>query len=168
MRTAWGVFKAVQLTGMEDRDDFYRFWYNAVDLEPAEPILSSWKVMIESGGVLGAIAGNLLLTDRRLILEPMSSKRAAYAPHGMKFVINGLAKMQERKAPPMSRASLLTQLTAAPGNGKKATLAVTDSDGTVAFLFSVTRVPIGTGHVERRDEALARIRAASTNARLRA
>jgi hypothetical protein len=168
MRTAWGVFKAMKMTGIEDRGDFYRFWYNTVDLQPGEKLLASWKVIVELGGPFGALAGNLLLTDRRLILEPMSAKRAAYAPHGMKFVINGLASLTERKAPPIPTARHLADLTIVSRDGnRKATLAVTGSDGrTVEYFFSQVRIPTGTGHVQRRDEALNRIRAAAAAARV--
>jgi hypothetical protein len=34
--------------------------------------------------LFGALWGNLLISDRRLLFEPYSCKRVAYAPHGMK------------------------------------------------------------------------------------
>lgn len=160
MRSAWGVFRAIKMTGLDDRGGFYQFWYATVDLVPGERLVAAWKAIRTPASWMGAAFGNLLISDRRLIFEPYSSKRAAYAPHGMKIAINSFAKLAEQKAPPIARAIAFPELAAIRRTSTRgmSTLTVVDSRGEVSeFLLSATRPPIGTGHQQRRDEAALRI-----------
>jgi hypothetical protein len=163
MRTAWGVFRAVKMTGVDDRGDFYQFWYATVDLEEGERLVAGWKAVLGPRSWFGAQGGNLLVSDRRLIFEPYSSKRAAYAPHGMKIVINGMAKLAERKALPIPVAVALSDISAVERTGTESmsTLTVTDRWGNAwEFLLSATRPPVGAEHQQRRDAAALSIGAA--------
>jgi hypothetical protein len=163
LRTAWGAFRAIRMTGVDDRGDFYRFWYATVDLEDGERLVAGWKAVLGPRSWFGALWGNLLVSDRRLIFEPYSSKRVAYAPHGMKLVINGMAKLAERKAPPIPVAVALSDISTVERTGTESmsTLTVTDRWGNAReFLLSATRPPIGAGHQQRRDAAALRIGAA--------
>jgi hypothetical protein len=163
MRTAWGVFRAVKMTGVDDRGDFYQFWYATVDLEEGERLVAGWKAVLGPRSWFGAQGGNLLVSDRRLIFEPYSSKRAAYAPHGMKIVINGMAKLAERKALPIPVAVALSDISAVERTGSESmsTLTVTDRWGNAwEFLLSATRPPVGAEHQQRRDAAALSIGAA--------
>lgn len=160
MRTAWGLFRAVKMTGVDDRGDLYQFWYATADLATGERLVAGWKAVLRPRSWLEALGGNLLLSDRRLIFEPYSSKRAAYAPHGMKIPINGIAKLLERKAPPVPFAVDLSNISAIKRTGSEtiSTLTVTDRSGNAwEFLLSATRPPIGAGHRQRREEAVLRI-----------
>lgn len=163
MRTAWGVFKAIRMSGIDDRDDFYQFWYQAVDLQSGEVPLESWKAMrvpITLAQNLSVVGGNLILTTQRLIFEPGSNQRAAFGRRGSKFVINTLAAMQDRVSPRAPLAVPLQGLRVEPRSGAKHALAVSGSDGvTVELYFGLTTV--GRGDAGRRDEVLARLLAAT-------
>jgi hypothetical protein len=180
MRTAWGVFKARRMNGKDDRGDFYKFWYDTATLEPGEQILASWKVLASTGNFglewrgfietaqsgLGAIWGNLLLTNRRLILEPLSDgKRLAVGAHGIKFVANKMSEYLERKTPAAATAVQLAEITIEPRDeGEKITLLVRGPNGTAEYAFVGRIGNRKERHVERRDAAASRIRQAAANA----
>lgn len=42
VRSAWGVFKARGMRGVDDRQQFYRSWYRAWDMQPQETPLKGW------------------------------------------------------------------------------------------------------------------------------
>jgi hypothetical protein len=160
MRTAWGVFRAARMTGLDDRDDSYRFWYAAVDLQPGEHPVASWKVIRDPRSVMGAGAGNLILSDLRLIYEPMRNQRAAWGPHGVKPAVNLLSRYFDSRGTALPFALPLTDIArvAATGTERMGTLTVVDRAGATAeFLTSRIRPPVGSRHREVRDEALTRI-----------
>jgi hypothetical protein len=102
MHTAWGVFKAVRMSGVDDRGEFYQFWYMAVDLQPGEMPLESWKAMrvpTTRAQHLAVVGGNLILTTHRVLFKPYASQRAAFGPHGIKLIANTMASLQDRISP---------------------------------------------------------------------
>lgn len=179
MRTGWGAFKARRMNGKDDRSDFYEFWYDTATLEPGEQIFASWKVLATTGdlglewrgfvetarGGLGAIWGNLLLTDRRLILEPLSDgKRLAVGEHGIKFVVNKMSDYLERKTPAAATAVALSEIRIEPRDeAEKITLLVHGPNGTAEYAFVGRIGNRKEHHVERRDAAASRIRKAAAN-----
>ncbi len=167
MHTLWGVFKAVKMTGMTDRGGFYKFWYNTADLDSGEYYIASWKAFVPRGRFNAMdSAGNLLLTNRRLILEPYSQKRTGYGLHGSKIVVNSILAFTERKRSYNPAAWPLTKIEATPGDdSQKGRLVITEGIYTVEFLLSTYRFPSGEGHVKRRDEAANKIRSAIADAR---
>jgi hypothetical protein len=159
MRTAWGVFKAARMTGLDDRGDFYRFWYHAVDLGPDEEALESWKAMRVPGSTAEqffVVGGNLILTTRRLVFEPYRNHRAAFGQHGSKQMVNLLAAFSDRVAPRAPISISLDELLAEARHDRKVAVRVGDRDGTKAeFFFGATTIT--RGDMARRDAVLASI-----------
>lgn len=161
MRTAWGMFRALRMTGLDDRGDFYQFWYAFVELESGEQLLSSWRAFRDPRNLLGG-GGNLILSNRRLIYEPVRNFKAAHGEYGTKLVINALARHLDRKgtATPFAIPLGDVRQVTATGTNWMSTLTIADRTGASAeFLVSPTRPPVGSRHRELRDEALARISA---------
>lgn len=161
MRTAWGMFRALRMTGLDDRGDFYQFWYAFVELEPGEQLVKSWRAFRDPRNLLGG-GGNLILSNRRLIYEPVRNLQAAHGQYGTKLVINALARHLDKKGTATPFAipfGDLRQVTAT-GTSWMSTLTITDRTGASAeFLVSPTRPPVGSRHRVLRDEAIARISA---------
>jgi hypothetical protein len=169
MPTVWGGFKATGMSGLEDRGDLYRFWYNAVELPSDEMPVDSWKtVRVPIGRIqnFAVVWGNLVLTTGRLIFEPMSSKRAAFGDNGRKLLINTVAGLQDRISPRSSFAVPLTGLRVAAHDEDKHALAVNSPYGsTMEFYFGIPALgfgirAFGRGDAGIRGQVLARLIAA--------
>jgi hypothetical protein len=165
MHTAWGVFKAVRMSGIDDRGEFYQFWYMAVDLQPGEIPLDSWKaarVPTTRAQHFAVVGGNLILTNDRVLFEPYASQRAAFGPHGIKLIANTMAAVQDRISPRACVAVSRSGLRMEPKNEGKYTLELTSPDGG-AFDFYFPRnsslTAFARGDVNLRDEVLRRLNA---------
>jgi len=76
-RSAWGVIKARTMRGADDRSDFYRFWYCAWELGPREePVKGWWAIPVPKSRLAAMFqsGGNLVLTNKRLLWEPLATK----------------------------------------------------------------------------------------------
>jgi hypothetical protein len=165
MHTAWGVFKAYRMSGIEDRGEFYQAWYMAVDLQPGEVPLKSWKAMVvpaTRARQLAVVGGNLILTSHRVLFEPYASQRSAFGVHGTKLITNTMAGLQDRISPrasiAMSRKGLRVE---ARDEGKHALVLSSPSGPSVDFYFPGGTNPtvFGRGDANTRDQVLTRLQA---------
>lgn len=161
VRSAWGVFKARGMRGVDDRGDFYRFWYHAWEPEPPESPLNGWWAIryAESGlAALFPAGGNLVLTDRRLLWEPMTNGRAVYGPHGIKATANLLARAQDAVSPRTPLMWRLDRLVLQADAGRKAAVWIVADDHSPRVGFYFARGPMFSGSREERADFMARVR----------
>jgi hypothetical protein len=162
IRSAWGIFKARAMRGTDDRSAFYRIWYRAWELESQEePVKGWWAVPVPRSRLAAMFqsGGNLVLTTRRLLWEPMTtSSRSAYGPHGQKVTVNLIAKAQDAAAPAtpfewgLYRLNLKTS-----ENGKVAVWPTAEGSPPIGFFFG--RSVIYRGSLEERTDFVTRVRA---------
>jgi hypothetical protein len=149
----------MRMTGIDDRGDFYRFWYHTVDLTSGEEPLESWKAMrvpTSMAEQFYGVAGNLIVTTQRLIFEPYRNHRVAFGRHGSKMMINGLASLSDRIGRPAPITVSLDDLSVQVQDDSKFSMQVSARDAVkVAFFFG--RTTVGRGDAARRDAVLARI-----------
>jgi hypothetical protein len=121
-------------------------------LEIDEQLTNSWRVKTVGEKLLEESAGNLLLSQRRLIYEPfvgMQGKRHIAAP--AKSLQNSLIKFQERRYPIVSWAARLADVrVSAAGTDSRPTIVVSTPSGHTEFLFHALRV---ADRVQCRNEA---------------
>jgi len=154
VRSAWTVFKARQMRGAEDRGDLYRFWYHSWQLQPGEnPLKGWWAIKVVESGVAKVfpVGGNLVVTDQRLLWEPMRNGRASYGPHGIKLIVNLAARAQDAMSPRVPLAWPLNQFTLETSESRQAPVWIVPSgDARTGFYFADG--PIFPGSREKRAD----------------
>lgn len=149
------MFKARGMRGVDDRQEFYRFWYNAWDMQSQEaPLKGWWAIPMAESKISGLFqaGGNLVLTSKRLLWEPMTgTRRAVYAPYGMKIAINLMAKAQEAVSPRVALMWQLDGLTLDRSDGSKIAVFVSvTGDDRVGFYFAIGPLQRGS-ELERKE-----------------
>jgi hypothetical protein len=87
--------------GLTKRDRVYAGNFVTIPLEPGEERVASWMVRDVPEGVSwykanAAVAGNLILTSKRLLFEPHVPPMMAYGRHGKKIGFNLLQGFNTR------------------------------------------------------------------------
>lgn len=87
--------------GLKKRDRVYVGNFVTIPLEPGEERVASWMVRDVPEGVSwykanAAVAGNLILTSKRLLFEPHVPPMMAYGAHGKKTGFNLLQRSNTR------------------------------------------------------------------------
>jgi hypothetical protein len=139
VRSAWGVFKARRIRGVDDRGDFYRFWYHSWELEQGENPLKGWWAMPVVDSAIATVfqaGGNLVLTDRRLLWEPITNGRAVYGRHGLKLLVNIVARAQDAVSPRTPLAWRLNEFTLDASESRQAPVWIVHSGGRLGFSFA--------------------------------
>jgi hypothetical protein len=161
-KSAWGVIKARSMRGADDRSDFYRFWYCAWELEPGEePVKGWWAIPVPRSRLafFAQSGGNLVLTNKRLLWEPLATKgRSEYGPHGRKPIVNVIARAQDAAAPATPLEWGLDQLNLKTSdNGKVAVWPIAEGSPSIGFFFG--RSVLYRGSRDERTDFVIRVRA---------
>jgi hypothetical protein len=162
IRSAWGIIKARTMRGVDDRSDFYRFWYRAWELEPREnPVKGWWAIPIPKSRLAAGFqsGGNLVLTNKRLLWEPMATKvRSAFGPHGRKMIVNLIARAQDAAAPAMPLEWRLDHLDLKTSEDRKvAVWPIAEGSPPVGFFFG--RSILYRGSEDERADFVTQVRA---------
>lgn len=160
MASMWGIVKARKMRGVDDRGATYQFWYLARELAADEsPLAGWWAIAVRESKVAAFVqtGGNLVLTDRRLLWEPLrSDHRPVYGEHGVKTLVNAVGKVQDRVAPAMPLEWPLGGLHVEPADGAKVAVRVSGIDAPTGEFYFASG-PALRGSAERRREFIQRI-----------
>ena len=160
-KSAWGAIKARTMRGVDDRSDFYRFWYCAWELESwEEPVKGWWAIPVPRSRLAAFFqsGGNLVLTSKRLLWEPLATNvRSAYGPHGRKTIVNVIARAQDAAAPATPLEWRLDRLNLKTSeNGKIAVWPIAEESPSVGFFFG--RSVLYSGSRDERTDFVTRVR----------
>ena len=157
-RSAWGVLKARGMRGVDDRGEFYRFWYHSWEIERPETPLQGWWAMPLPESRLATmfqIGGNLVLTNRRLLWEPMTGGRAVSGD--AKKAINIIARAQESISPRRPAAWQLGQVRLTEADRRNSVLLGGDDDGGPGRAFYFAQSSAFGGSRDERTDFVTRV-----------
>jgi hypothetical protein len=170
MRSAWGVFKATRMSGIDGRTDSYEAWYHTARLEFGEELLRSWNAYAvplsgRTVGTWGTAYGKLLLSTRRVLFEPMRNPRPVAGPAHARFakhLVTALAwngdRTTERLGGPMGLPLQTVARVEADDSTKWSLIRITTTDDRQrAFAVVGQKVGWGWRDIEQRDDAVAQI-----------